>query len=69
MIIIKKIILNISELKEIIKMKDEEIKLLKYKLKKNKEIKNDNNNLYNNFDIKLKEPIHILNNHKIGYIV
>jgi len=46
-------------------MKDEEIKLLKYKLNKykNKEIKNDNNNLYNNFDIKLKEPIHILNNH------
>ena len=36
-------------------MKDEEIKLLKSKLK------NDNN--YNNFDIKLKEPIHILKNH------
>jgi len=54
----------ISELKEIIKMKDEEIKLLKDKLKKNEEINNDNNNLYNNFDIKLKEPIHILNNHK-----
>ena len=55
----------ISELKEIIKMKDEEIKLLKDKLNKykNKEIKN-NNNIYNNFDIKLKEPIHILNNHK-----
>ena len=53
----------ISELKEIIKMKDEEIKLLKDKLNKykNKEIKNDNN-LNNNFDIKLKEPIHILNN-------
>ena len=61
----KKIEYGISELKEIIKMKDEEIKLLKYKLNKykNKEIKNDNNNLYNNFDIKLKEPIHILNNH------
>jgi len=45
-------------------MKDDEIKLLKDKLNKykNKEIKNDNN-LYNNFDIKLKEPIHILNNH------
>jgi len=55
----------ISELKEIIKMKDEEIKLLKDKLNKykNKEIKNDNNNLYNNFDIKLKEPIHTLKNH------
>ena len=54
----------ISELKEIIKMKDEEIKLLKDKLNKytNKEIKS-NNNIYNNFDIKLKEPIHILNNH------
>jgi len=56
----------ISELKEIIKMKDKEIKLLKDKLNKykNKEIKNDNNNLYNNFDIKLKKPINILNNHK-----
>jgi len=53
----------ISELKEIIKMKDEEIKLLKDKLNKNKNVEINNNNLYNNFDIKLKEPIHILNNH------
>ena len=49
----------ISELKEIIKMKDKKIKLLENKLNK----QNNNNNLYNNFDIKLKEPIHILNNH------
>jgi len=58
---------NISELKEIIKKKDEEIKLLKDKLNKYKnrniEIENDDK-LYNNFNIKLKEPIHILNNHK-----
>ena len=55
----------ISELKEIIKIKDEEIKLLKVKLNKNNKetIKNENNNLYNNFDIKLKESIHILNKH------
>jgi len=53
----------ISELKEIIKMKDEEIKLLKDKLNKNKNVEINNNNLYNNYDIKLKEPIHILNNH------
>jgi len=58
----------ISELKEIIKMKDEEIKLLKDKLNKNKNVEINNNNLYNNFDIKLKEPIHILNNHK-GYVL
>jgi len=44
-------------------MKDEEIKLLKDKLKKNKNVEINNNNLYNNYDIKLKEPIHILNNH------
>jgi len=43
----------ISELKEIIKNKNEKIKLLENKL-------NEQNN---NFDIKLKEPIHILNNH------
>ena len=53
----------ILELKEIIKNKNEKIKLLQNKLNKqnNKEI---NNNKYNNFDIKLKESIHILNNHK-----
>ena len=48
----------ILELKEIIKMKDKKIKLLENKLNK------QNNNLYNNFNIKLKEPIHTLNNHK-----
>ena len=37
-------------------MKDKKIKLLENKLK--------NSNSYDNFDIKLKEPIHILNNHK-----
>ena len=41
-------------------MKDKKIKLLENKLNK----QNNNNNLYNDFNIKLKEPIHILNNHK-----
>ena len=43
------------------KIKNEKIKLLQNKLNKqnNKEI----NNKYNNFDIKLKGQIHILNNH------
>ena len=59
----------ISELKEIIKKKDEEIKLLEDKLnesnsqKNNKEIIKNEKNSDNNFNIKLKEPIHILNNH------
>ena len=48
----------ISKLKEIIKIKDKKIKELENKLNKQ-----NNNNIYNNFDIKLKEPIHILNNH------
>ena len=39
-------------------MKDKKIKLLQNKLNKQ-----NNNNLYNNFNIKLKESIHILNNH------
>jgi len=43
----------ISELKEIIKNKNKKIKLLESKL----------NQQNNNFDIKLKEPIYILNNH------
>ena len=51
----------ISKLKEIIKIKDKKIKELKNKLNKQKNDIN-NNNIYNNFDIKLKEPIHILNN-------
>ena len=62
---------NIIKLKEIIKIKDEKIKYLEEELKKyikKEEIKNkkeleNNNNIYNNFDIKLKEPIHKLNNH------
>ena len=58
----------ISELKEIIKIKDERIKFLENQLnenkneQKNEEIKNVNTS-YNNFNIKLKEPIHILNKH------
>ena len=43
-------------------MKDKKIKLLGNKLNR----QNNNNNLYNNFNIKLKEPIHILNNHTGG---
>ena len=46
----------ILELKEIIKNKNEKIKLLENKL-------NKQNNKYYNFNIKLKQPIHILNNH------
>ena len=38
-------------------MKDKKIKLLGNKINR------QNNKLYNNFNIKLKEPIHILNNH------
>ena len=38
-------------------MKDKKIKLLENKL-------NKQNNLYNNFNIKLKEPIYALNSHK-----
>ena len=60
----------IIELKEIIKTKEEKIKNLEEKLKKysekekiTNEIMNTNNNLYDNFDIKLKEPIHKLKNH------
>jgi len=48
----------ISKLKEIIKIKDKKIKELENKLNKQKK-----NNIFNNFNIKLKEPIHILNNH------
>ena len=62
---------TISELKEIIKFKDEKIKSLEEQLKNNKkeEIKKENNdkiqkdNLYNDFNIKLKNPIHKLNIH------
>ena len=49
----------ILKLKEIIKIKDKKIKELE-----NKFNNLNNNNIYNNFDINLKEPIHILNHHK-----
>ena len=50
------LIKTITELKEIIKSKDEKIKLLEEKLNQYNISTNDDN--YNNFDIKLKEPIH-----------
>ena len=50
---------TISELKEIIKNKDNKIKSLEDELKQYKSIK-PNDNTYNNYDIKLKEPIHTL---------
>ena len=54
---------TITELKEIIKSKDEKIKLLEEKLSQYNisNITNDNN--YNNFDIKLKESLHKLKYH------
>ena len=52
---------TITELKEIIKSKDEKIKLLEEKLTQYNISTNDNN--YNNFDIKLKEPLHKLKYH------
>ena len=54
---------TITELKEIIKSKDEKIKLLEEKLSQYNisNITNDNN--YNNFDIKLKEPLHKVKYH------
>ena len=56
------ILKEIIELKEIIKNKDNEIKILKDELNQYKNI--NNNNLDNNFNIKLKEPIHKFNYHK-----
>ena len=56
------LISTITELKQIIKTKDEKIKLLEQELKKYTNsipsIKSDNS--YDNFNIKLKEPIHQL---------
>ena len=66
-----------SELKEIIKIKEEKIKFLEEQvnklntiIEKEKEkeriVMNNNTNFcssYNDFDIKLKEPLHILNTH------
>ena len=65
---------QILELREIIKFKDEKIKLLEEKLNKYTKIEKENekfletNNikddkLYDDFNIKLNEPIHILNTH------
>ena len=57
------LIKTITELKEIIKSKDEKIKSLEEKLSQYNisNINNDNN--YNNFDIKLKEPLHKVKYH------
>ena len=57
------LIKTISELKETIKNKDDNIKLLEKELNKYKSI-SFNENSYDNFNIKLKEPIHKLNYHK-----
>ena len=54
------ILKEIIQLKEIIKNKDNEIKLLKNELNQYKII---DNNIDNNFNIKLKEPIHKFNYH------
>ena len=56
----KEYINKINELKEILKEKDNEIKLLKEELNK---YKNKDNDIYNNFNIKDKEPKHILKYH------
>ena len=55
------LIKTITELKEIIKSKDEKIKSLEEKLNQYNISTNDNN--YNNFDIKLKEPKHKVKYH------
>ena len=55
------LIKTITELKEIIKSKDEKIKSLEEKLSQYNISTNDNN--YNNFDIKLKEPLHQVKYH------
>ena len=58
------LIKTITELKEIIKSKDEKIKSLEEKLNQYNISTNDNN--YNNFDIKLKEPLHQVKYHTSG---
>ena len=55
------LIKTITELKEIIKSKDEKIKSLEEKLNQYNISTNDNN--YNNFDIELKEPLHQVKYH------
>ena len=60
------LIQTITELKQIIKTKDEQIKLLQQQKSQNQSNANINDKTYNNFDnfdIKLKEPIHILEYH------
>ena len=58
------LIKTITELKEIIKSKDEKIKSLEEKLNQYNISTNDNN--YNNFDIKLKKPLHQVKYHTDG---
>ena len=60
------LIKTILELKETIKVKDDKIKSLEEELDKYKQKNNNLNNndiSYNNFDIKLKEPKHIIKYH------
>ena len=54
---------TITELKEIIKTKDEKIKQLEEELKQYRTISKINDNSYSNFDIQFKEPIHKLKYH------
>ena len=54
---------TIAELKEIIKSKDEKIKKLEEELSQYRTISNKSDNSYNNYDIKLKEPMHIIKYH------
>ena len=62
----------IFELKEKIKLLEDQLKKVNKNEKQKEEIKKENNyfkidnnnNLYKDFNIKLKDPIHILNNHK-----
>ena len=58
------LIKTITELKEIIKLKDEKIKSLEEKLNQYNISTNDNN--YNNYDIKLKERLHKVKYHTSG---
>ena len=57
------LIKTITELKEIIKSKDEKIKSLEEQLRQYNILNTTNDNDYNNFDIKLKEPKHKVKYH------
>ena len=57
------LIKTITELKEIIKSKDEKIKSLEEKLNQYNISNTCNDDNYNNFNIKLKEPLHIVKYH------